>query len=276
MTDVDELVRRLTEPPPATAAALAPARDQLLAGMRPRRRGRIAAAAVLAAGVAAGFTVFAVVTTTPQGSAPPPSSAAAEVLTRAAAAARQQPDVVPRPDQFVYTESRSAGGVSRTWLSADGTRDGLVEGNGESLTIPGCRSAPTLAPGDKPEPPANGCGAGGAYQPDLPTTKAGMLAHLTEGTGSTNVIGKKGLGIAGQSWLRPASRAALYEALTDVPGLEVVQDARDAAGRSGIGITWTNGARMTMVFDRTTYRFLGTPFDAVVAQAIVDRAGERP
>jgi hypothetical protein len=297
MTDVDELVRRLTDVPVPTAAQLTPARERLLAGLPARsagsglaavptgrgvpgaprrRRGRLMAAAAVTVSVAAGLTALSVVTTTtPHGTTPPPASAtAAEILSRAAAAARSAPETAPRPDQFVYTESRSAVGVRRAWLSADGTHDGVVEQQGERLPIPGCRN------GSPPIGRENGvdvpCEVRPAYQRDLPTTKAGMLAYLNEDTNSTNAVAKKGLSTADERYVRPAARAALYDALAAVPGIAAVQDARDGAGRRGIGVRWTyGGGAVTLVFDRTTYRFLGTDSDAVLRQAIVDRVGER-
>src|SRR5712671_4504377 len=81
----------------------------------------VAAAAAIAAGVLAGGETPAVVTV-------PAKLTAREVLEHAAAAALRQGTVVPRDDQFVYTKVVGPGGeVELSWLSVDGTRNGLTE-----------------------------------------------------------------------------------------------------------------------------------------------------
>jgi hypothetical protein len=91
----------------------------------------------------------------------------------------------------------------------------------------------------------------------------------------TNRMAKTVLFLSSRAWVRPASRAAMFEAVRDVPGISVVPGARDAAGRVGIGVRWSYGAPMTMVFDPTSYRYLGSTFDAVLSRKIVDRVGQR-
>jgi hypothetical protein len=111
----------------------------------------------------------------------------------------------------------------------------------------------------------------------LPTTTAGMTAYLaTEGGPETNQKAKLALELA-LGYLRPAVRAALFRAVAQLPGVDVVADARDGAGRPGTGISWSyGGGRPTvLVFDRSTYRLLGTDTDSVQAIAIVDRVGQR-
>ena len=84
----------------------------------------MAAAAAITAGVLAGThrTAPAPVTV------PVPTLTAREVLEHAASAALKEPAVVPRDDQFVYTKVVGPGGVVElSWLSVDGTRNGLTE-----------------------------------------------------------------------------------------------------------------------------------------------------
>jgi hypothetical protein len=45
-------------------------------------------------------------------------------------------------------------------------------------------------------------------------------------------MGKDVLALTDEHYLRPQSRAALFEAATKVPGLKVVEHAVDGAGRS--------------------------------------------
>jgi hypothetical protein len=279
------LVRDLgRDVPLPTTDQLAPARARLLAELetgRPRRRRRFAVAAAITATVAAGVTALAMITsTTPRGAAPPPAAAAADVLTRAAAAARAQPDVAPRPDQFVYAETRVGSGVRRAWLSADGKHDGLVQQQGENLPLPACRSGrATVVKGDQPVGETEACEPWPAYRPDLPTTKEAMLAYLRTDAKGTNQLAKTVLALSNESYVRPASRGALFEAVSAIPGIKAVPDAVDGAGRHGVGVWWTSEGStggVTLVFDRETYRYLGTNFDALMVLGVVDRVGQRP
>ena len=123
---------------------LAPARARLLAGIdapvRPHRRRRLWLSGAAVVGLAAAITgVVALGGLEPVGVTPPKASAA-EILHLAADAAREQPATPPRPDQFVYTKTKLGdGSVREAWLSADGTRDGLIAQHGENIPLPGCR-----------------------------------------------------------------------------------------------------------------------------------------
>ncbi len=177
-----------------------------------------------------------------------------------------------------------------TWESVDGTRDGRMEQPGQEPVLwPGCRDGQRavtkggrLVPG-RSEP----CTPKPAYRSDLPTTADAMLAYLDANAsgepGNVNARGKDVPALLGGSYLPPATRAALFEAAARVPGLSVVPDATDGAGRAGIGITWPlppksdDRARpVVLVFDKESYVFLGTQGWAVVAQSIVDEVGRRP
>jgi hypothetical protein len=58
----------------------------------------------------------------------PTQLTAREVLDHAASAALKESAVVPRDDQFVFTKVVGFGGETElSWLSVDGTRDGLTE-----------------------------------------------------------------------------------------------------------------------------------------------------
>ncbi|MFJ6198786.1 hypothetical protein [Micromonospora sp. NPDC092111] len=80
-----------------------------------------------------------------------------------------------------------------------------------------------------------------------------------------------------ESYLRPQSRAALYEAAVAVPGLRTVENATDGANRPGIGIAWpstTGEGEIVLVFDAETYAFLGVSgSSAVLALTVVDEVG---
>jgi hypothetical protein len=285
---------------------LAPARDRLMsamaavttegAGSRPaarqakssvvRRRTtnrRLWWSGAAVVGLAAAITaVVAVGGLEPVGVAPPKASAA-EILHEAAAAARKLPDTPARPDQFIYTKTQNGdGSVREAWLSADGTHDGLIKQQGENIPLPGCRDGRSQGyKGDKPV--AGGfqeCVPTPAYLPDLPTDAAGMREYLMNMPGSkdrTNSLAKNILFLVGENYVSPASLAALFETVAQLDGLTIVEHAKDGAGRPGVGVSWTYTNTITMVFDRDTHAFLGiADADAIVQQAVVDAAGQRP
>ncbi|GAA4578943.1 CU044_5270 family protein [Micromonospora coerulea] len=296
-----QLLRQLgAEIPPATPELLSSARNRLLAATTPaspaptkirhstRRSWRLVLSGVAAAGIAAAVT--SVLVLAPDrfgGDAPAAKANATQVLRNAATAALQVPDVTPGPDQFIYRRIKDGPSTHESWLSVDGTRDGLVRetsaGNRTETPVPGCRNGRAAAvkggqmvPG-RTEP----CTSEPAYRPDMPTDATAMGAYLAEHRsgepGSVNAAGKDVLYLA-ESYLRPASRAALYEAAAAVPGLRAVENVTDGAGRSGIGIAWpsTNGGEeIVLVFDAETYAFLGASgYSAVLTLAVVDEIGQ--
>lgn len=95
----------------------------------------------------------------------------------------------------------------------------------------------------------------------------------------------------------PATASALYKVVEKIPGVRVVPDAVDAAGRHGFGITRKDPGSMTRdewIFDRTTLAYLGSRHymtghegdgsagetlygvDAVMQRGVVDRPGDVP
>lgn len=304
-----QLLRELgDETPLPDQASLAPARAALLAGIAERgpvrlrkRRSRFAlvgASAIgLAAAVAATITLLPATQpatggqamTTATSTADEPVTDPVRLLAFAARAARADPSGPPRPDRFVYTRSEAGGSVREIWLSVDGTRDGLLKNpDSAPYRMPGCENGqrdvfkdPAVVLGTEP------CEPSPAYRSNLPTDVDGMLAYLDANAsgepGSVNARGKDVLALINESMLPPLTRAALYEAAARVPGLTVVPDARDAAGRPGIGITWpvppgssAQAKPVVIVFDAHTYELLGTNLTAITAQAVVDQAGQLP
>ncbi|MEV4542980.1 CU044_5270 family protein [Micromonospora echinaurantiaca] len=257
---------------------------------RPARR--LVPSGVAAAGLAAAIASVLVLVPDQLGGRTPPARAdATQVLRNAAAAALQVPDVDPRPDQFVYIRSQEGRELRESWRSVDGTRDGLIietsAAGRTELVVPGCRNGRAVAvkgnrvvPGET-EP----CTPEPAYRADLPTDATAMRAFLTANAsgepGDANALGKDVLYYLTDSYLRPQTRAALYEAAATLPDLRAVPSAEDAAGRPGIGITWpsTGGSGgPVLVFHPETHTFLGVGGSAggsaVLAVAIVDRAGQ--
>ncbi|WP_410573744.1 CU044_5270 family protein [Amycolatopsis sp. cmx-4-61] len=271
---------------------LAPARERLLAAARGDRRHRshrwfwIAGASV---GLAAAIT--AVVALAPADQAGVGAGVAhadpVKVLTAAADNALKEPAKPPRPDQFLYVKTvEPENHVREVWFSVDGTRDSLIAGVKEG----GCRNgkAPMYGTNDpRREGMLQDCTPRPVYRTDLPTTADAMLAHLEaeagDQLGNVNSMGKNIYGLAYEQVLPPASYAALFEAAAKVPGLTALDHVTDGAGRPGVGITWPvppgsspQAKPVVLVFDATTYQFLGTPESAVTVKTYVDEVGQRP
>ncbi|HET9139436.1 CU044_5270 family protein [Actinophytocola sp.] len=291
MDDIALLRDIAAETPLPNAGDLAPARARLLseiaAGVRrpPRRGRRLVLAGAAGAGLAAAITgVIALGGLEQVGVGPAPASAA-EILHRAADATRALPDTPPRPDQFVYTRTHYGdGSIREDWRSADGTRDGLIVERDERIPLPGCRDGQAqVIKGTQPVPGVvEPCQPDPAYRADLPTDAAGMREYLTNAggkPGDINGFGKNILFLFGTSYVAPPSRAAVFDLVAEVDGLEVVENVTDRAGRPGVGVRWAqrSGRPITLVFDPRTHIYLGTTdTDAVVEQAVVDTAGARP
>ncbi|HEY0697049.1 MAG TPA: CU044_5270 family protein, partial [Micromonospora sp.] len=205
------------------------------------------------------------------------------VLRLAATAALAQPFTEPRADQFLYLETVYDGHTRQDWLSMDGTHDGLVAtmGADPGVPVPGCRDGrravvrgTTVGPGTEP------CEPDPAYLPDLPTDATAMGLHLRAmgGHPGTNSWAKNAAELGLHHYLRPAARAALYQAAAEIDGVTVVPGVTDGAGRPGTGIRWTHGGTgpgVTMVFDPTTHLFLGfQDGDALVKAVVVDAVGD--
>jgi hypothetical protein len=306
MNDLDLIRDFVPEAPLLSGTELSGARHRVLTqisrgratsarGVRPRRAElrpglarrmaiggvTVAAAAAITAGV------LMVAGTAPAGVTVPAQLTAREVLDQAATAALRETTVVPREDQFVYTKEVSPGGVVQlSWLSVDGTRDGLTEspmnGKMEKSVQQGCvNGARTMTVPCTPER---------AFFPDMPTTVAAMGPYLERTQGirpsDLNDLSKTIGFMLRDDYILPAQRAALYKYLATTPGLTVQRQVRDVSGRLGIGVVWSyQGGKSMNIFDPRTFAYLGVSDfgeqgqeggDALVQTAIVNRAGEFP
>ena len=288
---------------PPAADPPAELRHRVLTGFRPPRRKpwfspgvrlawQLGAAGVVATAVVAtvGAGLLAGPPTHVAEPAPParavPPADAAQVLILAAQRTEQEPELRARPDQFLFVESNvqqrklTAGSdvevpgpqLTRSWLSADGTHDGLTRfrpladptAAWVDERLPGCRdgrSAPTLDRPQHTEP----CTPNPAYQADLPTDPAAMRAYLYRpdanhtGLSADQLAFERVAEVLGLSLGSPAVQAAVYRAAAEIPGTTIIQSVTDVAGRPGIAVARTDtGIRTELVFDRTTYRYLGT------------------
>ncbi len=282
-----QLLRDFAGPAGLPAAGdLVRKRAELLAATaRPRHR-RVFWGGVAAAGLAAAVAAVVVLPSAGPVVSPPPEPEPVRILHAAAAQARALPDFVPRPDQFVYTRTRLEDGLeNETWASVDGTHDGLVFLYGHEASLAGCRDGKRVQRESHGRTVTNRCVPHPAAPTDLPTDADAMLAHLhrsTYGEGDTlHDLGNEIIELA-EGYLRPAVRAALFEAVAKVPGLVVHAGAKDAIGRTVVGITWDGraehgiGNQNEFLFDPVTFAYLGTGTGVVVSQGIVDAVRQRP
>jgi hypothetical protein len=243
----------------------------------PRRRRRMVFGAVAAAGVAVACAATLVVSAgsgsghalaRSQGRSVPATLTAVQFLTAAAAATRhERAGSPPAPDQYVYTETVTPGnGRAREWLSADGSRTGVLDFLGpqaSSSSVPACTAAQAAA---------TGCYPAAGYLSGLPVSASAIPAYLAQlqlaaaapPTGQdtpnwlANDTGKAVAGLLQSTYLLPAQQSALFQLLAQTPGFQIVRDAADVLGRRGVGIYWLyQGSGAMMVFDPATYRFLG-------------------
>ncbi|WP_197361840.1 CU044_5270 family protein, partial [Streptomyces clavuligerus] len=195
----------------------------------------------------------------------------------------------------------------QVWLSADGSRPGLLRRAGERDTVLRNEGPVQLleGPGATPRPftprPAGPSAADPTplYVASLPTDPVALLRLIRDETGGQGqdpdqraftAIGE----LLAENWAPPRVGAALYRAAALIPGVTVVDEATDAVGREGVAVARTAHGRQTQwIFDRTTHAFLGersvlagpgaegpagtvVGTSAILTKAAVDRPGEIP
>ncbi|MCX5233075.1 CU044_5270 family protein [Streptomyces sp. NBC_00233] len=301
----DHLMREAQQ---STAAATAKS--------RPRRRLAFVAiplaAGAMAAALAAGGGLFDQHSTTSPSSAvasgpsshPRIASPAAVLLDRIATVAASKPSLAIRDDQYVRITSKAAYSsisdtdpvlrlgkpeVTQFWFSVDGSRPGLMRADGTDIKLDaspaGTDKAPALS-----NPTYR-------YLESLPTDPDKLLKKIydeTKGKGpgpdqeAFVTIGD----LLKNQLVPPKASAALYKAAARIPGVTVVSDAVDAAGRHGTAVARVHdGERTEWIFDRQSLEFLGersvmvkdtpsakagqvTATTAVLARTIADRLPE--
>jgi hypothetical protein len=305
-------------------------RMRVLARTRTRSRGRLlhlptnvwrpVAAAAGAAVVVVSVGLWAA----PHGDRAGPASAApvapsrneaVVVLHNAALAALRTTDPVPRPDQFVYTETVERNGTDaptlrQVWISVDGAHDGFLrerKGSGawETDTFFGCRDGKRkgFLQGDPSKPNTESCTAEPWYEANLPTDSAAMLRYLyaqsAPSPGKERESNKDvrawrfAEGSIMERYLPGVVRSALFEAMSHIPGTVVQHGVVDATGRPGIGVSLVSrdvdpkyvSGNSQLIFDARTYALLGDNWilkngpstkNAFVRSGLVDKVGQLP
>ncbi|MED7950298.1 CU044_5270 family protein [Streptomyces sp. BE303] len=199
----------------------------------------------------------------------------AGAVERISLAAQSTPDLVLRPGQYVYVEStvsylmgslNADTGEEKTWVdkphqrqiwrSADGRTGWLTE---EGKTAQGGEALKSDTAARLRYPSYD-------YLNTLPTDPQVLLQKIYTETagGGNNGPDQEAfdtvLAMVREQAVPGKLAAALYQAAARIPGVVLVDNATDAAGRAGIAIARTNtttGSRDEMIFDRTSYTFLG-------------------
>jgi hypothetical protein len=272
------------EPAAIPGRATMPGSRRRTAAPRSRRlvRWGIAGAVLSAAAASAAIMLPSVLAGPPSSPAPSSSPAprvhlpatAAAVLLRAARATAAVPDLHPRADQFIYTESVSRYVtqhnrlfVTRAWLSVDGWHGGLIlqrwaSGTKWYDTFPmhDCLTLPHsnwYYKANCPAPPA--------YVTHLPRTVKAMKRYLL-GSGATGhgpppAVDAITAILADYQYLVPHRASALmFQALSQFKGIRVIDHATTLAGRKGIGVAAYDRSRGTLdelIFDPKTYLYIG-------------------
>lgn len=302
-------VRKEVAPAPAKATS---GRGRLAAEWGVRRPARrvgwgMALAAAMAAVVVAGGLVRpgADDTARPGADALRPVSAA-DVLDLAARGALAEPELHPRPDQFIVYKSTVwvviPSGAKRatelpvfligsdhpvtlegpylrvatrtTWQSVDSTRMGALRIEVQQpkpvpgTPLPGAALAEAGVTAQYPYPACRNEPAtiwtGFANLSKLPTDPDAMLAVLLTRSDNGQPVEERAMThateVMGAGYMPKAQRAAIFKALAALPNLRIVQDTQDAAGRRGVAVSYEDDSRgvdRQLIFDATTYRYLG-------------------
>jgi hypothetical protein len=212
----------------------------------------------------------------------PATLTAAQFLTHAAAATRHEHAVVPAPDQFIYSAGAGNNGVWwRTWESVNGSRPGVTDlstggwGSSSACTQAQAESTGCTPTGFLPDFPVN-ANAVMPYLVRLEQASASVPSSQDPPNWLANDTGKAVAGLLQFVYLLPAQQAAVFQMLAQTSGFEIVRNAVDAQGHSGVGIYWfyqDSGAMI--VFNPASYQFMGFgtwPAGAVPANGQVPRA----
>lgn len=232
--------------------------------------------------------------------------AAAALLHRVALrAAQQPPEPAPRPGQYLYTRSESS--ATQLYVVGDGTtflfeapniRESWIgpDGFGRILNTPGTVTFPTerdraawLASGAPSlewvvdgGSEFDGFGSGELTFADyahLPTDPEQLL-DLIEGRELVGgpagdwetfvIIGD----LLRETYATPKVRAALYQVVAELPGVELVGHVVDPSGRPGMAVAYTNPSsdarsRYELILDPATAELLSEG-EVLVADSTVD------
>lgn len=279
-----------------------------------RRPGRWLRPAFAAAAVATAAAVtFTVLPSSGDSGRPAASKQAVRLLEDIALAAEHadMPSDI-RDDQFVYIKSKGAYTVSENgrpgrrgpvrqreiWLSVDGKHGDLLDDDRDNAGPVKLETSGTPPTGlEEDRPPHAGRATDYRALSKLPTDPDAMREWLYRVSAEEVEKERPDKDYAAfvlfgdlihESLMPPKVSAALYRAAAQIPGVEVVPDVKDSAGREGIAITrqQSGKGREEQIFDAKTFTYLGereldengkvTGMSAVLERTVVDKAGQRP
>ena len=228
---------------------------------------------------------------------------AAPLMERVALVAGKKPQVALGQDEYVYIRSKVA------WLvfaddvdspqQAGADAQVLDEVHSREVWVPASRGSKGLARERGETFGLSGAPPNSRYA-DLPTDPAALLKKVyadTKGQGNSpdgaafDFLGEALM----ESLLPPPVAAAIYRAAAMIPGVVLVADSVDAAGRHGVAVARTDeaGERREWIFNATTFEYLGersylvrdtptgkagmlTGTTAILERGVVRRKGELP
>ncbi|MFC4504793.1 MULTISPECIES: CU044_5270 family protein [Streptomyces] len=291
---------------------------------RPARRVLLIGVPVTAAALA-GVFAFAALTNSggidPAAATPPPVEAPvvriepgstvqlASTVEHIAAAAAASKTPEPGPGQYIYIKSKVSylavshtdADESKTWVEPLHLREVWSSPDGKQgwLNEPGYRPKGGVTLDSDVEPSLGAPSYD--YLKTLPTDPDALLKKIYKETkGQGNSPDQQAFTTVGDLLLEelvPAKlSAALYRTAAKIPGVVVVEQAEDAAGREGIALAHVDqqsGDRTEWIFDSKTYAYLGSRvvqiksadgikpgtvinLTAVLERAVVDSQKQRP
>lgn len=257
----------------------------------PRRRFVMIAVPLATAAVAVAATLVFETVGTVGTETPDPKAVA--LLNRIAQVASAKEAVTVRDDQYVYVRTQgfikfSDDDVRKLresrWTPVDGKRPGLARIT--VLTGPPFRERDPFSSYSKGthdmrlNPDTNGITF--RELEALPTDPDALLAKIYDDTKDGDSVNRgqalEKIGdLLEEATLLPEPAAALYRAAAKIPGVSVVENAEDYAGRPGIGLTFKErDERKVWVFDKESLNYLGTEQQALLEVGVADGIGEAP
>ncbi|WP_107055394.1 CU044_5270 family protein [Streptomyces sp. NRRL S-1824] len=201
-----------------------------------------------------------------------------QLLNQISLAAAKKPAPTVRAGQYIYIESQVgttyektvddkttvvSDGIHRrqTWRSTDGAKGWLID---PAVFPPGGGTIDHINEKGEIEPARLG-GPSYDYLATLTTDPDTLLAKIYKETkGQGNSPDQQAFTTIGDllnESMPPADlNVALFRTATKIPGVVLVKDAVDAAGRHGVAVARldeTSGARTEWIFDAKSYTYLG-------------------
>jgi hypothetical protein len=269
---------------------------------RPATRRRKPAIVIAAAGSAA--LAAAIVVILLPGNTPAASPAAVRLLAKIATTAARQPSPPVRDSQFWYIKSWVAyqscnGGSANAKCVLDKPHERQIWQSVSDLCVTGLlredgQDTPLKFSSNYLHCPYRGGVNDPTYRflQSLPTDPHALLSLIERQMSGQQPPPQEAFTTVGdllrEAIAPPRVSAALYRAAALIPGVTVVADATDAAGRHGVAVAMTvGGVQYQWIFSKQTLRYLGerdinlangsTAGEAAILQrAFVDHAGQIP